>query len=253
MDILQIIIEKIKDFKNGLIEEKELIEVLKNFPYSKDRDIKLDFQRKVRRGIPEVIFGKGKNVSQLRKIIAKISELKQNLIISRVSEEKYLYLKNDFKNLCYHKPARIVTFDTEPEVLFEGKVLIVSAGASDFEVAEEAYVSARYLGNNVEKEYDVGIACISRILDLKERFDSASVIIAVAGMEGAMPSVIAGLTSTPIIGVPTSVGYGANFKGLSALIAMLNSCSGGISVVNIDNGFGAAYQATLINQKIQKK
>ncbi len=252
MDIYQIIINKIKDFKNGIIQEEELIEILKNFPYTKEKEIKLDFQRKVRRGLIEVIFGEGKDVSQLNKIVKKIEELNQELLITRVSEEKYLKLSKEFKNIKYHKSARIITFDKNPKVLFKGKVFVVSAGASDYGVAEEAYISAKYLGNEVDKEYDVGIACISRVLDLKDRFDNSNVIIAVAGMEGAMPSVIAGLTSTPVIGVPTSIGYGANFKGLSALLAMLNSCSGGISVVNIDNGFGAAYQATLINKKLSK-
>jgi len=252
MDIHQIIINKIKDFKNGLIQEEELIEILKNFPYTREKEIKLDFQRKLRRGLIEVIFGEGKDISQLSKIIKKIKELNQELLITRVSEEKYLKLSKEFSDIKYHKSAKIITFDKEPKVLYKGKVFVVSAGASDYEVAQEAYISAKYLGNEVDKEYDVGIACISRVLDLKDRFDNSNVIIAVAGMEGAMPSVIAGLTSTPVIGVPTSIGYGANFKGLSALLAMLNSCSGGISVVNIDNGFGAAYQATLINKKLSK-
>jgi NCAIR mutase (PurE)-related protein len=152
--------------------------------------------------------------------------------------------------LIYHEKARIVTFDRKPKVRFNGSVMVISAGSSDEGVAEEAYVSAMYLGNKVEKGYDVGVACLPRVLDLKGRFDEFTVLIVVAGMEGALPSVVAGLTSTPIIAVPTSVGYGANFHGLSALLAMLNTCSGGVSVVNIDNGFGAAYQASLINQKV---
>lgn len=150
----------------------------------------------------------------------------------------------------YHEKARIATFDKPPQLRFKGTVMVLSAGSSDERVADEAYVSALYLGNNVEKAYDVGVACLSRVLDLKDRFNEASVLIVVAGMEGALPSVVAGLTSTPVIAVPTSVGYGANFHGLAALLSMLNTCSGGVSVVNIDNGFGAAFQASLINQKI---
>ncbi|MBU4307157.1 MAG: nickel pincer cofactor biosynthesis protein LarB [Acidobacteria bacterium] len=246
----KLILQKIKDFKTGKLSEKELFLFLQNFPFSNDPHLKLDFQRKLRRGIPEVIFGQGKSVEQLRRIVKKFTEVGEEMLITRVDAERYAALKNDFSHLNYHAAARIITSDRQAKTVNKGKILVLSAGASDEKVAEEAYITSLYLGNKTEKEYDVGVACLARVLSLQKKFNGYSVIIAVAGMEGALPSVVAGLTSTPIIAVPTSVGYGSNFGGLSALLSMLNSCAGGISVVNIDNGFGAAYQATLINQKL---
>ncbi|MCJ7777611.1 MAG: nickel pincer cofactor biosynthesis protein LarB [Sedimentisphaerales bacterium] len=246
----EIIRRKIKALKAGKLSEKDFLLFLENLPFSNETHIKLDFHRQLRRGIPEVIFGQNKSVPQLLTIIAKYKEIGENILITRVDHERYRELKKVSPKLRFHAAARIVTFDCEPEIVNKGKILVLSAGASDEKVAEEAYVSSLYLGNATENEYDVGIACLARILQLRERFNEFTVIIAVAGMEGALPSVIAGLTSTPIIAVPTSVGYGSSFGGVSALLSMLNSCAGGISVVNIDNGFGAAYQATLINQKI---
>ncbi len=243
---------KIKALKDGDLSEKAFLSFLKNLPFSNETHIKLDFHRQLRRGIPEVIFGAGKSVAQLHSIIAKFREVEENILITRIESECYRELKKKCLGLRFHPSARIVTFDHEPRIVNRGKVLVLSAGASDEKVAEEAYVSSRYLGNATEKEYDVGIACIARVLQMRERFNEFTVIIVVAGMEGALPSVVAGLTSTPIIAVPTSVGYGSSFNGVAALLSMLNSCAGGISVVNIDNGFGAAYQATLITRKIIK-
>jgi len=220
-------------------------------PFSNDAGLKLDFHRTLRRGIPEVIFGQGKSMEQLRAIIAKFKEVGEDILITRIDPERYRELKKRCPGLRFHAAARIVTFDRRPKAVNPGRVLVLSAGASDEKVAEEAYVSSLYLGNPTDREYDVGIACIARVLRLREKFNDYTVIIAVAGMEGALPSVVAGLTSTPIIAVPTSVGYGSSFGGVSALLSMLNSCAGGISVVNIDNGFGAAYQATLINRKLK--
>jgi NCAIR mutase (PurE)-related protein len=246
----EIIRRKIKALKTGNISEKDFLLFLENLPFSNESHIKLDFHRRLRRGIPEVVFGQGKSMAQLLSIIAKFREMGENILITRIDPERYQELQKDCPGLRYHAPARIVTFDREPEISNKGKILVLSAGASDEKVAEEAYVSSLYLGNATEREYDVGIACLARVLQLRERFNGFTVIIAVAGMEGALPSVVAGLTSTPIIAVPTSVGYGSSFGGVSALLSMLNSCAGGISVVNIDNGFGAAYQATLFNQKV---
>jgi len=248
----QIIRQKIRAHKAGLLSEKELLLFMQNFPFSNDPHLKLDFHRKLRRGIPEVIFGQGKSVEQLRRIIKKFAEVGEEMIITRIDEERFHQLKSDFSGLRFHAAARIITSDHLPRPVNRGKILVLSAGASDERVAEEAYVSCQYLGNRTEKEYDVGVACLARVLSLQKKLNGYTVIIAVAGMEGALPSVVAGLTSTPIIAVPTSVGYGSNFGGLSALLSMLNSCAGGISVVNIDNGFGAAYQATLINQKLSR-
>jgi len=246
-DILK---EKIKLLKEGKLSEQEFTELITHFPYKDIGEIKLDFHRKFRRGLPEVIYGSGKTRHQLSKIISKFEEMGENVLITRIDEGKADDLTAKFRGLKYHSKAKILTFDRETDITLKGKILVLTAGASDENVAEEAVVSARYLGNRVEKEYDVGVACISRILDLRDKLNGYSVLIVVAGMEGALPSVVAGLTATPVIAVPTSVGYGANFAGVSALLSMLNSCSGGLSVVNIDNGFGAAFQATLINRKI---
>jgi NCAIR mutase (PurE)-related protein len=241
---------KIAALKSGKLSEKGFLDYLRNFPFSKDAHIKLDFHRKLRRGIPEVIFGQGKSVEQLRRIIRKFNEVGEDVLITRIDERRFYELKNDFPDLRYHAAAGIITSDRDPQPANKGKILVLSAGASDEKVAEEAYVSSLYLGNKTDKEYDVGVACLARVLSLQKKLNTYAVIIAVAGMEGALPSVVAGLTATPVIAVPTAVGYGSNFGGLSALLSMLNSCAGGISVVNIDNGFGAAYQATLINQKL---
>jgi NCAIR mutase (PurE)-related protein len=245
-----IIKKKIEQLKTGQVSEDEFLEFIEHFPYSNMGDIKLDFHRKFRRGLPEAVYGSGKTVEQLERIIKKISEIDENVLITRVDQTKFDNLKALCPGIIYHSKARIITLDKEPVQRFDHPILVISAGSSDEDVSEEAYISAKYLGNPVEKEYDVGVACINRILDLRERLNDYGVVIVVAGMEGALPSVVAGLTSTPIIAVPTSVGYGSNLKGISALLAMLNSCSGGVSVVNIDNGFGAAYHASLINQKI---
>jgi len=243
---------KVEALRSGRLSERAFLAFLQNFPFSDEPHIKLDFHRKLRRGIPEVIFGQGKSVPQLRHIITKFAEVGEDILVTRVDDECFAVLKREFPRLTYHPAARIITSDRVPQAVGKGKVLILSAGASDEGVAEEAFVSSLYLGNRTEKEYDVGVACLARVLSLRKKMNSCTVIIAVAGMEGALPSVVAGLTSTPVIAVPTSVGYGANFGGLSALLSMLNSCAGGISVVNIDNGFGAAYQATLINRKVSR-
>ncbi len=246
-DILK---EKIKLLKEGKLSEEEFYKIIEHFPYKDIGEIKLDFHRKFRRGLPEVIYGSGKTLEQLGKIIRKFEELGENVLVTRIEPKKAEALTSEFTGLKYYPKGRIITFDKKTEPSLKGKILVLTAGASDENVAEEAVISAEYFGNIVEKEYDVGVACINRILDLRNKLNDYSVLIVVAGMEGALPSVVAGLTSTPVIAVPTSVGYGANLNGIAALLSMLNSCAGGLSVVNIDNGFGAAFQATLINRKI---
>jgi len=251
----ELIHKHIQLLKNGELSEPDFLTFLEtNLPYKDMGDIKLDFHRKMRRGVPEAIYGSGKTIPQLEKIVSRFAEMGEELLITRLDAGKFEGLKKTCSSvsLIYHEKARIVTFDRKPVVRFKGSVLVLSAGASDEGVAEEAYITAMYLGNIVDKAYDIGVACISRVLDLRTRFNDYSVIIVVAGMEGALPSVVAGLTSTPVIAVPTSIGYGANFGGVSALLSMLNTCSGGVTVVNIDNGFGAAYQASLINWKITR-
>jgi NCAIR mutase (PurE)-related protein len=252
IEMKDIISEKIQRLKKGELSEDDFLTFLEHFPYKDMGDIKLDFHRKIRRGVPEAIYGSGKSLEQLEKIVKRFTEIGEDILITRIEPGIFEKLCGccPGSRLIYHQKARIVTFDRAPEVRFKSAILVISAGSSDEGAAEEAYVSALYLGNKVDKAYDVGVACLARVLDLESRFKDYSVIIVAAGMEGALPSVVAGLTSTPVIAVPTSVGYGANFGGLAALLSMLNTCSGGVSVVNIDNGFGAAYQATLINQKI---
>jgi NCAIR mutase (PurE)-related protein len=245
----EILRRKSRELQAGRLSARDFLAFLQNFPFSNEKHIKLDFHRKLRRGIPEVVFGMGKTVEQLRRIVKKFSEMGEDILITRIDPDRSGELLRDFPGLRYHEAARIITCDRPPQAVNKGKILVLSAGASDEKVAEEAYVSSRYLGNKTDKEYDVGVACLARVLSLQKKLNHYAVIITVAGMEGALPSVVAGLTSTPIIAVPTSVGYGANFGGVAALLSMLNSCAGGISVVNIDNGFGAAYQATLINRK----
>lgn len=251
---METIKKKIELLKCGQLSEKDFLEYIEHFPYKNMGDVKLDFHRTLRRGLPEAIYGSGKSIEQLVKIVNRFHEIGEDILITRVDPDKFKNVADACRgiNLYYHEKARIVTFAKKPAVKHQGSIMVISAGSSDEGVAEEAFVSAQYLGNKVEKEYDVGVACISRILDLQPRLNNLSALIVVAGMEGALPSVVAGLTSTPVIAVPTSVGYGASFNGLAALLSMLNACSGGISVVNIDNGFGAAYQASLINQKISQ-
>lgn len=210
---------------------------------------KLDIERKSRTGVSEVIYGEGKEVEHIKKIIAKYNEKKINTLVTRVNEEKGIELKKDFPEGIYDKTSKLFTIKNEEENLCEkGYILVACAGTSDLAVAEEAAQTAEFLGNKVERLYDAGVAGIHRLIKNIDILQNARVVIAVAGMEGALPSVIGGLVKAPVIAVPTSVGYGANFGGLAALLGMLNSCSSGVSVVNIDNGFGAGFLASKINK-----
>lgn len=207
---------------------------------------KPDIDRKVRRGVNEVIYGEGKTHEQIIGIaLSLIKHGQKDVLITRLSKDKAEKIQKEI-SLSYHDDARIGIIGSIPENK-HGKIVVATGGTSDIPVAEEAALTAEMLGNNVTRLYDVGVAGIHRLLSKSAELKSAKVIIAVAGMEGALPSVIAGLVNVPVIAVPTSVGYGASFGGLSALLSMLNSCASGVSVVNIDNGFGAAYQASMIN------
>jgi NCAIR mutase (PurE)-related protein len=214
---------------------------------------KLDTDRVKRRGFPEVIYAPGKTDSQIKDIAAKIIACRQALLITRLKKETYEYLKEYFSGLCYNPSARAAYIKIGRASRLKGFVLIVSAGTADIPVAEEAAVALEIMGVRVERMYDVGVAGVHRLLDKKSLLRRAKVIVVAAGMEGALASVVSGLVSSPVIALPTSVGYGANFKGLSALLTMLNSCSPGVAVVNIDNGFGAGYFAGLINKNSQKR
>ena len=208
-----------------------------------------DTRRALRRGIPEVVFGQGKTPEQITSIIGVLDQAGQSGLVTRIDAQAAAQVRESWPDAVYHATARVLERRVGPWVdRGQGTILIICAGTSDLPVASEASVVAHALGNQVKKVTDVGVAGLHRILRHQEDLAQARVVIVVAGMEGALPSVVAGLTDRPVIAVPTSVGYGASFGGLAALLGMLNSCAAGVSVVNIDNGFGAAYQATLINR-----
>jgi pyridinium-3,5-biscarboxylic acid mononucleotide synthase len=209
----------------------------------------VDHHRAVRLGFPEVVFGEGKSVDQIIGIVKSLQARQDTVLVTRVQADKAPRILQEIPELQHNPRARTLLYTArEIQLVGQGTVLIVCAGSSDIPVAEEAEVSALALGNRVETLYDVGVAGIHRVLNQGDRLRSAAVIIVVAGMEGALPSVVGGLVDRPVIAVPTSVGYGASFSGIAALLGMLNSCAPGLVVVNIDNGFGAAYAATRINR-----
>ncbi|MFA4854766.1 MAG: nickel pincer cofactor biosynthesis protein LarB [Candidatus Omnitrophota bacterium] len=208
---------------------------------------KLDTDRKRRKGFAEVVYSPGKDRQHLLDIARKIVKSKEDLLLTKLDKNTFSFLKKSIPALKYNPLAKIGFLLSKPKTLSEGTVLVVSAGTSDIPVAEEAVVTLQVMGNRVEKLYDVGVAGVHRLLSNIEKLRNARVIVVVAGMEGALASLISGLVKSPIIAVPTSCGYGSSFSGLAALLSMLNSCSPGVTVVNIDNGFGAGYSASLIN------
>ena len=235
--------------KSGALEIEEAMERLRRFPYDDLGFAKIDSHRHIRCGFPEVIFCQGKTVEQVVQISGRILEDNCNLLATRASQEVYEAVREAEPTAEYNELARTITVTKASyEPPEGGLILVVTGGTADIPVAEEAFVTARIMGNNVERLYDVGVAGLHRLLGNKDRLFEASVIIVVAGMEGALASVVGGLVDKPVIAVPTSVGYGASFGGLAALLTMLNSCASGVSVVNIDNGFGAGYSAALINR-----
>jgi len=239
-------------WKKGEISSSELLEEMKSFYIDEEDFVKIDLDRKRRRGFPETIMGEGKSFSDLRGILKKFFERGEDLILlTRISKDFAEKLKKDFPELIYKKRARTLFYQKKiPEKV--GKILIITAGTADIPVAEEARITAQLMGNNVEFLYDVGISGIHRFYFNREKIQDANVGIVVAGMEGALPSFVSGLVDYPIIAVPTSVGYGANLNGVATLLAMVNSCVPGLVVVNVDNGYGAAYTASMINKKASK-
>ena len=231
----------------GELSPDDAMKKLKDFPYQDLDFAKVDHHRELRKGFPEIIFGLGKTEDQIAKIAEAILKKGSNLLITKVEESVFAGLKRKIPQLKYNNLAKAASLKQKEPPPGKGKVVVITAGTSDIPVAEEACVTCEILGNEVEKLYDVGVAGLHRLFGEMEKLKSARVIITVAGMEGALPSVVAGITNIPIVAVPTSVGYGASMNGLAALLAMLNSCPGGVGVVNIDNGFGAAYLASLIN------
>jgi hypothetical protein len=242
MDSLKIknILESVK---SGKISIEKALDVLKHLPYEDLSFAKIDHHRHIRQGIPEVIFAEGKKVEEVIGIAQSIFKRSRRLLITKASREIYDSLK--IKNAVFYPLSGTISVNRERKK--RGHILILSAGTSDIPVAEESAITASFLGSRVETIYDVGVAGIHRLLDTIKSIDSARVIIIVAGMEGALPSVVGGLTDKPIIAVPTSTGYGTSLSGLTALFAMLNSCVPGIAVMNIDNGFGAGCLAHKIN------
>lgn len=214
---------------------------------------RVDVDRRRRCGFPEVIFGAGKTPADVLAISRVILDREPVLLVTRVGEEHHHVLQEEFPAARFHVRARCITVEREPLPRLDGAIAIVCAGTSDLPVADEAAVTLEIFGNRVERVTDVGVAGIHRLLAERDRLEACNALVVVAGMEGALPSAVAGLVSKPVIAVPTSVGYGANFGGLAALLGMLTSCGSGVTVVNIDNGFGAAYAAAQINRLVQQK
>ncbi len=234
--------------KEGYISVEEAGEKLKNMPYDDLGYAMVDHHRQLRNGCPEVIYGAGKTPEQIVGITKNMLSMgTNNILITRTKREVFELVKDVCSSAVWYEDAKMIVIDIVPFEVKKGTILVVTGGTSDIPVAEEAYITAKFLGNNVERMYDVGVAGIHRILSKLEVISKANVIIVIAGMEGALASVVGGLTNRPVIAVPTSVGYGASFNGLSALLCMLNSCASGVGVVNIDNGFGAGYLANSIN------
>lgn len=236
------------DVKNGEIEVEAALEKIEDLPYKDLGFAKIDNHRELRVGYPEVIYCEGKTVEQVKNIIEFMLTKENNILATRANEKMYEAVKAVCPEAKYNPLGRTITFRMREEVLTDSYIAIVAAGTSDMPVVEEAAETAILLGNRVEKIMDVGVAGIHRLFSKIDIIRGAKVVIVVAGMEGALASVIGGLVDKPVIAVPTSVGYGANFGGLAALLSMLNSCASGITVVNIDNGFGAAYSASIINK-----
>ncbi len=240
--------EKIlKDVYQRKISVKKAKELLKALPFINKRNYKIDTHRVLRKGVSEIVFGENKTLADLRKIIKEYQKIKENCIITRLDKEKAEFLKKEFKEAEYYEKARIFALLFEKKKRKKGNILVITAGTADIPIAEEAAVICELLGNRTKRLYDVGVAGIHRLFHYYPALQKARVIIVVAGMEGALASIVGGLVSKPVIAVPTAVGYGAHFSGLAPLLTMLNSCAPGVCVVNINNGFGAGYLAHLIN------
>lgn len=233
----------------GQVGPDDALERLKDLPYEDLGFAKLDHHRALRTGFPEVIYCPNKTIEQIAVIAERLAGRSRNVLATRASREAYEAVRQVYPNAEYHEQSRTIIIWRDRTIYGKGTIAVLSAGTADLAVAEEAALTAEVMGNTVERIYDVGVAGIHRLLDKRDRLAAANVIIVVAGMEGALGSVVGGLVDAPVIAVPTSVGYGANFQGLSALLTMLTSCAAGITVVNIDNGFGAGYAASLINRR----
>lgn len=245
-------VQLLERFRAGKIPREKVLQAFQAAPVADLGFATIDTHRSLRKNFPEVIFGAGKTPEQVVKIAAKLLEHGLQVLATRLNTEHARALRKKFKRAVHHPAARCVTIEKKPLPKRSGFIAVVCAGTSDLPVAEEAAVTAEIMGNRVERIHDIGVAGLHRLLARMEQLQSANVIVAVAGMEGALPSVLAGLVSKPVVAVPTSIGYGASFGGVAALLAMLNSCASGVTVVNIDNGFGAGYAASQINALVDK-
>lgn len=245
----QALLELLEGVRRGKVSVTRALERLRDLPFEDLGFAKVDHHRALRQGSAEVIMGEGKEASEIVAVARAIQKKGTNVLITRLSSAKMEALRGKVRGLRYHPAARAATWTKGPiRVRGKGTILIVCAGTSDIPVAEEAALSAEMMGNRVDRLFDVGVAGIHRLLENRQKLFSAAVLVVVAGMEGALPSVVGGLVDKPVIAVPTSVGYGASFHGVAALLGMLNSCAAGVTVVNIDNGFGAGFAAGLINR-----
>ena len=250
MDVKKILLA----LQGGDISVDEALAGLRYMPIEELQYAVIDYNRELRAGCPEVIYGEGKTIGQLRGIVGNMKKNgAENILLTRVSGEAYDAVREIYPGARHYPVCRIVAVNENPFPKNKGLITVFSAGTVDIPVCEEAAVTAEFLGNDVERVYDVGVAGLHRLLGRLDKIKAANVIIVVAGMEGALASVVGGLTDKPVVAVPTSAGYGANFGGLSALLTMLNSCASGVGVVNIDNGFGAGYLANNINRLSGKK
>jgi len=234
--------------RRGKLSADEAVARLRHMPFEDLGFAKVDHHRRLRAGMPEVVLAEGKTPRQVAAIFVRLARAGGNVLATRATREHFAAVRKSVRRAEYHELARAIVLLRDPKKYGKGTIAVVSAGTSDIPVAEEAVITAEVMGNDVEHLYDVGVAGIHRLLAHRAALTEARVVIVCAGMEGALPSVVGGLLRVPVIAVPTSVGYGASFKGLAALLGMLNSCASNVSVVNIDNGFGAGYVASMINR-----
>jgi hypothetical protein len=238
----------LSDHREGKLSGDDALERLRNLPFEDLGFANVDHHRSLRQGFPETIFGSGKSPDQVARIVESMAGNSHNILVTRATADHFQSVLKVIAEAEFNPLAHTISVQKDTTIRGKGSIMVISAGTSDLPVAEEAVVTLRVMGNSVDTLYDVGVAGLHRLLDRRDRLLKARVVIVVAGMEGALPSVVGGLVSAPVIAVPTSVGYGASFGGLAALLGMLNSCASNVTVVNIDNGFGAAMVASLINR-----
>lgn len=243
------VLDLLNRIREGKLTPDQGLEKLKHLPFEDLGFARVDHHRTLRQGFPEVVFSPGKTPEQVARIVKSLLRQKSNILVTRTTRTTYNRVRRMTAKARFHERARAISIVNDRQIYGIGTIYVVSAGTSDIPVAEEAVLTARLMGNNVETAYDIGVAGIHRLLNIRESLTRANVAIVVAGMEGALASVVGGLLSIPVIAVPTSIGYGSSFGGLSSLLAMLNSCASNVVVANIDNGFGAGYVAGLINRK----